>query len=55
MARHNQIFKVEVIRRALALFSLADQEKEKGNIVGVIKPKDNDQSEMEVLGRVTGI
>ncbi|MBV4492220.1 ribbon-helix-helix protein, CopG family [Pseudomonas oryzicola] len=52
-ARKEKISKNEVIRRAFALFNLAENEKSKGRFLAVAK--ENEQDEVEIVGRILGL
>lgn len=48
------ITKSEAIRRAMALLSVVQREKDKGNSLGIVR-ENPDSHELTVLGRVVGI
>lgn len=54
IANKEGITKSEAIRRAMALFSMAEKEKEKGNSLGILR-ENPDNHEVVVVGRVVGL
>ena len=54
IAAKEGITKSEAVRRAMALLSVADKEKEKGNSLGIVR-ENPDSHELQVLGRVVGL
>lgn len=54
IARKEGISKAEAMRRAFALLAVAEQEKLKGNCIGIVRENPSDHR-LEVLGRVVGI
>lgn len=52
-AKREGISKGEVIRRAFALFKVAETEKIKGRFLAVVR--ENDENEPEILGRILGL
>lgn len=54
IATKGGISKPEAIRRAMALFSIVEKEKEKGNSLGILR-ENPDNHEVEVVGRVVGL
>jgi len=48
------ISKAEAMRRAFALLVVADEEKAKGNSLGIVR-EDSDSHELKALGRVVGV
>ncbi len=54
IAQKEGISKAEAMRRAFALLSVADDEKAKGNSLGIVR-EDPDGHELRALGRVVGL
>lgn len=54
IARREGITKAEAMRRAFALLSVAEQEKSKGNSLGIVR-EDPDKRELKAIARVVGI
>lgn len=54
IARKEGITKAEAMRRAFALLSVAEQEKFKGNSLGIVR-EDPNSHELQAIGRVVGI
>ncbi len=52
-AKRERISKNEVIRRAFALFNLAETEKGRGRFLAVVK--ENEKEEDEIVGRILGL
>lgn len=52
-AKREGISKGEVIRRAFALFKVAETEKTKGRFLAVVR--ENEDHEPEILGRILGL
>ena len=52
-AKRERISKGEVIRRAFALFKVAETEKGKGRFLAIAK--ENDNEELEVVGKILGL
>jgi Arc/MetJ-type ribon-helix-helix transcriptional regulator len=52
-AQKDGITKAEVIRRAFALLQVSENEKKKGNSIGIIS--ENEKHEMKVVGRIVGL
>lgn len=52
IARGQGITKAEAMRKAFALLSVAEDEKENGNSLGIIKDKDG---ETIVVGKLVGV
>jgi hypothetical protein len=55
IAKRNGITKAEAMRRAFALLTVADQEKQKGKGFSLGIVRENAQHELEAVGRVVGI
>lgn len=51
IARKERISKAEAMRRAFALLSVADQEKAKGNSLGIVR-EDPNSNDMAVVARI---
>ena len=54
IATRKGISKSEAIRRAMALFSIAEREKEKGNFLGFLR-ESPEKHEVKVIGRISGL
>ena len=54
IARKEGITKAEAMRRAFALLSVAEQEKAKGNALGIVR-EDPKSHKLHAIGRVVGI
>ena len=54
IATRDGISKSEAIRRAMALFSIAEKEKEKGHSLGILR-ENPDNHEIEIVGRFVGL
>ena len=54
IATKQGITKSEAVRRAMALLSVAELEKEKGNSLGIVR-ENPDSHELQVLGRIVGL
>lgn len=54
IAKKEGISKAEAMRRAFALLSVADQEKAKGNSLGIVR-EDPNSHQLTILGRVVGL
>ncbi len=54
IAQKEGITKAEAMRRAFALLSIADHEKEKGNSLGIVRENPNNH-ELQAIGRVVGV
>ncbi|WP_346798750.1 CopG family transcriptional regulator [Halomonas sp. Bachu 37] len=54
IARKEGITKAEAMRRAFALLSVAEQEKAKGNSLGIVR-EDPQSHQLQAIGRVVGI
>lgn len=53
-ADSQHISRAEAIRRALALLSIANQEREQGNELGIIR-RENGDAEPRVVARIAGV
>ncbi|MFC3123259.1 ribbon-helix-helix protein, CopG family [Agaribacter flavus] len=54
IAAKEGITKSEAVRRAMALLSMAEKEKEKGNSLAIVR-ENPDSHEVQVIGRVVGL
>ena len=54
IAQQQHISKAEAMRRAFALLAVADDEKRKGNSLGIVRESEEDH-ELEALGRIVGV
>ena len=54
IARKEGITKAEAMRRAFALLSVAEQEKAKGNSLGIAREDPNSHT-LQAIGRVVGV
>lgn len=54
IARKEGITKAEAMRRAFALLSVAEQEKAKGNSLGIVREDPNSHT-LQAIGRVVGV
>lgn len=55
IAKRNGITKAEAMRRAFALLAVADQEKRKGKGFSLGIVRENEDHQLEAVGRVVGI
>lgn len=54
IAHKEGISKAEAMRKAFALLSVAEQEKTKGNSLGIVRESEDNQ-ELKALGRIVGL
>ena len=54
IAQKEGISKAEAMRRAFALLSVAEQEKAKGNSLGIVR-EDLEKHELIAIGRIVGV
>ncbi|PID43984.1 MAG: hypothetical protein CSA52_03425 [Gammaproteobacteria bacterium] len=54
IAKKEGITKAEAMRKAFALLSIAEQEKAKGNSLGIVR-ENKENHELQAIGRVVGI
>jgi len=54
IAKKEGISKAEAMRRAFSLLAIADDEKAKGNSLGIVR-EDTEKHELKALGRVVGL
>lgn len=55
IAKRNGISKAEAMRRAFALLAVADHEKQKGKGFSLGIVRENEDHELEAVGRVVGV
>ncbi len=54
IAQKEGITKAEAMRKAFALLSVAEQEKAKGNSLGIVRESEENH-ELQTIGRVVGV
>ncbi|MDT4330677.1 ribbon-helix-helix protein, CopG family [Methylomonas sp. MED-D] len=54
ISRKEGISKAEAMRRAFALLAVAEQEKSKGNSLGIVR-ENADSHELQAIGRIVGV
>ena len=54
IAKKEGISKAEAMRKAFALLSVAEAQKEKGNSLGIVR-SDDDNHELKAIGLVVGV
>ena len=52
-ASREQVTKGEALRRAIGLLSIAQEQKQKGNCLGVVREGEDD--ELEPIGKIVGV
>ena len=54
-AKRHHISRAEAAKRAFAVLAIADEEKRKGNELGIVKISENDEKHAELVARIAGV